>query len=62
MTRFAGMRHYLRVHEPRRRTVINSPVFDGATRNPVRQAGRDALIAFMASIAQAQAETTKEVL
>lgn len=41
------------------RTVINSMVFDGATQDPVAQAVRDALIAFMAATAQAQAEATK---
>ena len=33
------------------RTVINSMVFDGATRDPMQQAVRDALIAFMAATA-----------
>jgi DNA invertase Pin-like site-specific DNA recombinase len=42
------------------RTVINSMVFDGATKDPMQQAVRDALIAFMAATAQAQAEATKE--
>jgi putative DNA-invertase from lambdoid prophage Rac len=42
------------------RTVINGLVFDGATKNPMQQAVRDALIAFMAATAQAQAEATKE--
>jgi len=42
------------------RTVINGMVFDGATRDPMQQAVRDALIAFMAATAQAQAEATKE--
>jgi DNA invertase Pin-like site-specific DNA recombinase len=41
------------------RTVINGFVFDGATRDPMQQAVRDALIAFMAATAQAQAEATK---
>ncbi len=41
------------------RTVINSMVFDGSTKDPVQQAVRDALIAFMAATAQAQAEATK---
>lgn len=41
------------------RTVINSMTFDGATTDPVQQAVRDALIAFMAATAQAQAEATK---
>src|SRR5579864_9615474 len=42
------------------RTVINNMTFDGATKNPLQQAVRDALIAFMAASAQAQAEATKE--
>ena len=42
------------------RTVINNMTFDGATKEPMRQAVRDALIAFMAATAQAQAEATKE--
>jgi putative DNA-invertase from lambdoid prophage Rac len=41
------------------RTVINSMVFDGATTDPIQKAVRDALIAFMAATAQAQAEATK---
>ncbi len=42
------------------RTVINGLTFDGATEEPMQQAVRDALIAFMAATAQAQAEATKE--
>jgi DNA invertase Pin-like site-specific DNA recombinase len=42
------------------RTVINNMTFDGSTRDPMQQAVRDALIAFMAAMAQAQAEATKE--
>ena len=42
------------------RTVINSMVFDGSTKDPMQQAVRDALIAFMAATAEAQAEATKE--
>ena len=42
------------------RTVINSMTFDGATKDPIQRAVRDALIAFMAASAQAQAEATKE--
>ncbi|MET4153828.1 recombinase family protein [Bradyrhizobium sp. RT7b] len=42
------------------RTVINNMTFDGATRDPMQQAVRDALIAFMAATSQAQAEATKE--
>jgi DNA invertase Pin-like site-specific DNA recombinase len=41
------------------RTVINNMTFDGATTDPMQQAVRDALIAFMAATAQAQAEATK---
>jgi putative DNA-invertase from lambdoid prophage Rac len=42
------------------RTVINSMTFDGSTTDPMQMAVRDALIAFMAATAQAQAETLKE--
>ncbi len=42
------------------RTVINNMTFDGATTDPMQEAVRDALIAFMAASAQAQAEATKE--
>ena len=42
------------------RTVINNMTFDGATKDPMQQAVRDALIGFMAASAQAQAEATKE--
>lgn len=42
------------------RTVINGLTFDGATEDPMQQAVRDALIAFMAATAEAQAEATKE--
>ncbi|RFC67379.1 recombinase family protein [Mesorhizobium denitrificans] len=41
------------------RTVINNMTFDGATKDPVQKAVRDALIAFMAATAEAQAEATK---
>jgi putative DNA-invertase from lambdoid prophage Rac len=41
------------------RTVINPMTFDGATTNPMEKAVRDALIAFMAALGQAQAEATK---
>lgn len=41
------------------RTVINNMTFDGATSDPIQQAVRDALIAFMAATADAQAEATK---
>lgn len=42
------------------KTVINNMTFDGSTTDPIQQAVRDALIAFMAATAQAQAEATKE--
>jgi DNA invertase Pin-like site-specific DNA recombinase len=42
------------------RTVINNMTFDGATKDPMQQAVRDALIGFMAASAQAQAEATRE--
>ncbi|WP_141342499.1 recombinase family protein [Bradyrhizobium sp. USDA 3458] len=42
------------------RTVINGLTFDGATKDPMQQAVRDALIAFMAATAQANAEAVKE--
>jgi len=42
------------------RTVINGMTFDGSTTDPVQMAVRDALIAFMAATAQAQAEATRE--
>jgi len=41
------------------RTVINNFTFDGATKDPMQQAVRDALIGFMVATAQAQAEATK---
>jgi DNA invertase Pin-like site-specific DNA recombinase len=41
------------------RTVINDMTFDGSTTDPVKQAVRDAMIAFLAATAQAQAEATK---
>jgi len=42
------------------RTVINNMTFDGATRDPMQKAVRDALIAFMAAMSEAQAEATRE--
>ena len=42
------------------KTVINAMTFDGSTTDPMQEAIRDALIAFMAAMAQAQAEATKE--
>jgi putative DNA-invertase from lambdoid prophage Rac len=41
------------------KTVINRMTFDGNTADPMQQAVRDALVAFMAASAQAQAEATK---
>src|SRR5215207_6750279 len=41
------------------RTVINNMTFDGATKDPMQQAVRDALIRFMAALGEAQAEATK---
>jgi putative DNA-invertase from lambdoid prophage Rac len=41
------------------KTVINGMTFDGATKDPIQKAVRDALIAFMSATAQAQAEATK---
>ena len=41
-------------------TVINRMVFDGTTADPMQQAIRDSLIAFMAATAQSQSEVTKE--
>jgi DNA invertase Pin-like site-specific DNA recombinase len=41
------------------KTVINGMTFDGSTTDPMQPAVRDALIAFMAATAQAQAEATK---
>lgn len=42
------------------KTVINAMTFDGATKDVMMMAVRDALLAFMAATAQAQAEATKE--
>jgi DNA invertase Pin-like site-specific DNA recombinase len=42
------------------RTVIHGLTFDGATKDPMQQAVRDALIGFMAALSQAQAEATRE--
>jgi DNA invertase Pin-like site-specific DNA recombinase len=41
------------------KTVINAMTFDGSTTDPIQKAVRDAMIAFMAATAQAQAEATK---
>ncbi|GIT88207.1 recombinase family protein [Roseobacter sp. OBYS 0001] len=42
------------------KTVINNMVFDGTTTDPSQKAIRDALIGFMAAMAEAQAEANKE--
>jgi putative DNA-invertase from lambdoid prophage Rac len=42
------------------KTVINGMTFDGSSKDPIQQAVCDALIAFMAAIAEAQATATKE--
>ena len=41
------------------KTVINGLTFDGAKKDPMQSAVRDALIGFMAAMAQAQAEANK---
>lgn len=41
------------------RTVINDMTFDGSTTDPVQQAIRDAMVAFLAATAEAQAEANK---
>lgn len=42
------------------KTIINGMTFDGATKDPIQKAVRDALIGFLAATAQAQAEATRE--
>jgi putative DNA-invertase from lambdoid prophage Rac len=42
------------------RTVINGMTFDGATTDPMQKAVRDALIGFMAAMAQAETEVRAE--
>lgn len=42
------------------RTIINGMTFDGATKDPMQQAVRDALIGFMAALSQAQSPTPKQ--
>lgn len=42
------------------KTVINGLTFDGVTTDPMQRAVRDALIGFMAAMAQAEAEVKKE--
>ncbi len=44
------------------KTVINAMVFDGATTDPIQQAVRDALIAFMAAMAQARRQSPRRRL
>lgn len=41
------------------RTVINGLTFDGATTDPMQKALRDAMIAFLAALAEAQADALK---
>jgi putative DNA-invertase from lambdoid prophage Rac len=41
------------------KTVTNTMVFDGSTTDPSQKAVREAMIAFMAATARAQAEATK---
>ena len=41
-------------------TVINRMSFDGTTKDPMKCAIRDSLLAFMAAMAQSQAEVTKQ--
>jgi putative DNA-invertase from lambdoid prophage Rac len=41
-------------------TVINRMTFEGTTTDPMQQAIRDSLLAFMAAMAQSQAEVIKE--
>lgn len=42
------------------RTVLNGFIFDGSTKDPMQKAIRDALVSFMAAMAQAQAEGMKD--
>ena len=42
------------------KTVINGMTFDGTATDPMNRAVRDALLGFMAAMAEAQAETTRE--
>lgn len=41
------------------KTVINNLTFDGATKDPMQMAVRDAMVGFLAASAQAQAESLK---
>ena len=54
-----AIREFIR-RQIRVETVINRLTFDGTTTDPMKQAVRDALIAFMAATAQSQAEIIKE--
>jgi putative DNA-invertase from lambdoid prophage Rac len=54
-----AIREFIR-RQIRIETVINRMTFDGTTTDPMKQAVRDALIAFMAATAQSQAEVIKE--
>lgn len=56
---FDSIRHFMR-DGVIIKTVINRMVFDGATKDPIQQAVRDAPIASMAGTAEAQANATKE--
>lgn len=42
------------------RTIISNMTFDGATKDPMQRAIRDALIGFMAASAEAELEATRE--
>jgi putative DNA-invertase from lambdoid prophage Rac len=53
-----AIRHFIRMGVTVR-TVISNMTFDGATTDPVQMAVRDAMVAFLAATAQAQAEATK---
>ena len=53
-----AVRHFIRKGVTIR-TVINGMTFDGNTNDPVQQAVRDAMIAFLAATAEAQAEATR---
>ncbi len=53
-----AIRHFIRTGVTVR-TVISNMTFDGVTTDPVQMAVRDAMVAFLAATAQAQAEATK---
>ncbi|WP_342112013.1 recombinase family protein [Methylobacterium sp. SI9] len=42
------------------RTIISNMTFDGATKDPMQRAIRDAMISFMAAAAEAELEATRE--